>query len=115
MSLLKLALLLGAIANFGILIASAAAPKALDWKNQLAVLPKLLRQMFWVYGAFIVLMIVSFGTITLANLDALAAGSESVGRWFCGLVAVFWLVRLFVGLFIFDAKPFLTNGFYKLG
>ena len=30
-------------------------------------------------------------------------------------IAVFWGVRLIVQFFIFDAKPFLTNWFYKVG
>ena len=112
--LLVPALYLGGIAHFGILIASAMVPGALDWKSHLAKLPNLLRQMFWVYGAFIVLMIVSFGLLTLFNAPMLAEGSL-LARWICGIIAVFWLVRLLVGIFVFDAKPFLTNWFYTVG
>ncbi len=35
-----------------ILIASALVPFQLKWKESLAVLPKLLRQLFWVYGIY---------------------------------------------------------------
>ena len=114
MDYLKIMLLLAGVAHFGILIASASTPKALNWKETLQPLPPLLRQMFWVYGWFIVLMIVSFGTITLVHLDTLATGTP-LARWFCGMVAVFWLVRLFVQFFVFDAKPFLTHWFYRVG
>ena len=112
--LLNTALTLAGIAHFGILIASANAPKALNWKETLKPLPPLLRQMFWVYGWFIVLVIVSFGTITLVHTDALASGVP-LARWMCGMIAVFWGVRLIVQFFIFDAKPFLTNWFYTAG
>lgn len=111
---LKIALFLAGVAHFGILIASANAPKALNWKESLKPLPKLLRQMFWVYGWFIVLMIVSFGTVTLFQLETLAGGTP-LARWVCGIIAVFWFVRLIVQFFVFDAKPFLTNWFYKAG
>ena len=112
---LQIALILAGIAHFGILIASANAPKALDWRRNLEPLPKLLRQMFWVYGWFIVLMIVSFGTITLVHAETLATAGNPLAPWICGLIAVFWLVRLLVQFFVFDAKPFLTNTFYKVG
>ncbi|MCF6312226.1 MAG: hypothetical protein L3J39_07220 [Verrucomicrobiales bacterium] len=111
---LNTALTLAGIAHFGILFASASTPRALDWKNTLACLPKMMRQMFWVYGAFIVLMIVSFGTITLAYTETLAGGSP-LARAMCAMIAIFWLTRLIVQFFIFDATPYLTNWFYKYG
>ncbi len=115
MDYLKLTLILAGIAHFGILIASANAPIALKWRENLAPLPKLLRQMFWVYGWFIVLMIVSFGVMTLVHADTLANAGNPLARWFCGLIAVFWLVRLLVQFFVFDARPYLTNWFYTVG
>jgi hypothetical protein len=108
------ALYCGGICHFGILIASAMTPGALDWSGHLKSLPKLLRQMFWVYGAFIVLMIVSFGLITLFNVPLLAEGG-TLARWVCGMIAVFWLVRLGVQFFVFDATPFLTKAIYRIG
>ncbi len=112
---LSTALTLAGIAHFGILIASANAPKALNWKETLKPLPKLMRQMFWVYGWFIVLMIVGFGIITLVHTETLATAGTPMARWMAGLIAVFWFVRLMVQFFVFDAKPFLTNWFYKVG
>ena len=115
MDYLKIALTLAGIAHFGILVASANAPKALHWKETLKPLPKLMRQMFWVYGWFIVLMIISFGTITLVHTETLATAGTPIARWVSGMIAIFWGVRLIVQFFIFDATPFLTNWFYKLG
>ena len=115
MDYLKIALTLAGIAHFGILVASANAPKALNWKETLKPLPKLMRQMFWVYGWFIVLMIISFGTITLVHTETLATAGTPIARWVSGMIAIFWGVRLIVQFFIFDATPFLTNWFYKLG
>jgi hypothetical protein len=114
MKFLITALYLGGALHFGILIASALAPRALDWRKNLAPLPELLRQMFWVYGAFIVLMIISFGTLTLFHAETLASGSP-LARSVCAMIAVFWAVRLAVQLFVFDAKPFLTNWLYRIG
>ena len=33
----------------------------------------------------------------------------------CGFIALFWGARLAVQLAVFDAKPFLTNGWLKAG
>ena len=112
---LKIALTLAGMAHFGILVASTTVPKALHWRENLSLLPKLLRQMFWVYGSFIVLMIVCFAVITLAHTEALAKGEHSLARWVCGVIALFWFVRLLVQFFVFDAKLFLTTTFYRIG
>jgi hypothetical protein len=97
-----------------ILIASAQVPQIFDWKTNLAALPQFLRQLFWVYGAFIVLVIIGFSALTFLNATEIAAGAP-VARSLCGFIAIFWALRLFVQFTIFDARPFLTNWFYKLG
>jgi len=114
MDSLELALYTGGVMHFGILIASALTPFALDWNKLLAPLPKLLRQMFWVYGAFIVLVIISFGTLTVMHAPAMAAG-DAIGRSLCAVIAIFWGLRLAVQFFVFDAKPFLTRWIWKAG
>ena len=112
--LLARGLFLGGLLHFAILSASALVPRVLDWRGELARLHPFMRSLFWVYGVFIVLVIVSFGTVTLLHADALAAGSP-LARSFCAMVAIFWLARLGVQFFVFDAKPFLTRWFFKLG
>lgn len=107
-------ILLGGLGHFAILLASAQVPRVLDWKHELASLHPFVRQLFWVYGAFIVLVIAGFGVLTLMNVDALAAGSQ-LARGIAALVAVFWAVRLAVQCFVFDARPFLTNAWRRLG
>ncbi|WP_010583793.1 hypothetical protein [Schlesneria paludicola] len=51
------------IGQFGVLFASALVPLRLDWKQSLASLPPLMRQLFWVSGGYVVLSIVSLGLI----------------------------------------------------
>lgn len=114
MDTLTIALYLAGLIHFTILIASAMTPGALDWKHHLEALPPLLRQMFWVYGVFIVLMILSFGTITLIFAPELARGAP-LARAVCATIAIFWGVRLIVQLFVFDAGPWLTRRIYRVG
>ena len=100
--------------HFGLLVASASTPRALDWHRNLAPLHPFLRKLFWVYGSCIVLVIISFGTITLLHSGDMAAGIP-LARALCAFIAAFWLARLAVQFFVFDARPFLTNWFYKIG
>jgi hypothetical protein len=100
--------------QLSILIASAQVPRVLDWRRNLAGLHPFLRKLFWVYGAFIVLIIVAFATLTFLHAGAMAAG-EPVARSLCAFIALFWAARLVVQFAVFDARPFLTNWFYKRG
>jgi hypothetical protein len=114
MTKLETFLRIGGALHFGILVASGLTPKALDWRTALSTLHPFLRRLFWVYGAFIVLVIIAFGTLTLRHSHELIGGTP-LARSLCLFIGIFWLARLLIQLFIFDARPFLTNWFYKLG
>lgn len=107
-------LLIGGLLHFVILIASALTPRVLNWRANLATLDPFLRRLFWVYGCFIVLVIISFGTVTLLHANELASGA-SLPRAVCTVIAIFWLARLAVQFFVFDARAFLTTTFLRLG
>jgi hypothetical protein len=111
---LETLLRIAGLLHFCILTASALTPRCLNWRQQLAPLHPFLRSMFWVYGGFIVLCIVSFGTLTLIHLHEMSAGLP-LARSLCAFIAVFWLTRLLVQLFVFDARPFLTHWLLKVG
>ena len=111
---MKSLLLAGGALHFVILIASALTPRVLDWRANLAALHPFLRRLFWVYGSFIVFVIVSFGTLTLFHANELASGA-AFPRAVCAIIAIFWLARLAVQFFVFDAKPFLTTTFLRIG
>ena len=107
-------ILIGGVLHLGILIASALTPGVLDWKRELGKLRPLSRQLVWVHGVFIVLTIIGFGVISIVAPRELASGTM-LARAVCAFVAVFWLCRLGVQFFVFDARPFLTKAYLKLG
>ena len=111
---MKLLLQVAAAVQLFILIASASTPRVLDWRKNLAVLHPFLRKLFWVYGVFVVMVIIAFAVLTFRHADAMAA-REPVARSLCLFIAIFWGARLLVQFAIFDARPFLTNWFYKTG
>jgi hypothetical protein len=111
---MKTLLVVGGLLHFVVLVASALTPRVLDWRANLAALHPFLRRLFWVYGCVIVMVIISFGVITLLHADELASGA-ALPRSVCAVIAVFWLARLGVQFFVFDASPFLTNALLRFG
>jgi hypothetical protein len=101
------------VGQLAVLIASALVPFRLNWRGELQCLSRLHRQMYWVYGGYIVLSIVAFGSLSILNSRELASGS-ALARGFCAYVAVFWGIR--VGLqAVFDVKDHLTSWWFKVG
>jgi hypothetical protein len=53
--------------QLSVLVASALVPIRLKWRTDLRVLPHLYRQLYWVYGGYVVLAIVALGLVSLTN------------------------------------------------
>jgi hypothetical protein len=105
---------IGGLVHFGILLASAMVPRVLDWRTSLRKLDGLSRQLVWVHGLFIVLVIIGFGALSVLFSTDLASGTR-LARAVCFFIAVFWASRLIVQFFVFDATPYLKNGLLRIG
>ena len=101
------------VAQLGVLAASALVPFQLNWRDDLRSLSRLHRQMYWVYGGYVVLSIVAFALLSIFNARELAGGGR-LARGVCGYIAVFWGVRL-VLQGVFDVTEHLTAWWLKVG
>jgi hypothetical protein len=113
-SLLTTLLQIAALLHIGLLCAGASMPKAVNLRGHINLLPPFLRQLFLVYFTFIALMLLGFGSLTFLFAHSMAVG-EPLARALCVLMMIFWGVRLIAAAFIFDVRPYLTSGFYRLG
>ncbi len=111
---LVLLLQIAGVLHLGLMCAGLLMPRVVNLREHLLALPPFLRQLFWVYYTFIALCLLSFCIITIAFADTLADGS-ALARALCLFFAMFWTVRLFAATFVFDLKPYLTNGYRRLG
>jgi len=111
---LTLLLQIAGVMHLGLMGAGLLMPKVVDVRAHLAEVPTFIRQLFWVYYAFIGLCLASFSVITFAFADTLAAGG-TLARALCAFFAVFWTLRLVVAMFVFDMRPYLTNGYRRAG
>ena len=104
---------LAGIGQLGVLVASALVPFRLNWKQELASLPRLHRQMYLIYGGYVVLGIVALGTVCLTLPAELASGTP-LARAVCAYGLLFWGVRLGLQA-VLDARPFLTVWWIRAG
>ncbi|MEX2172774.1 MAG: hypothetical protein WD872_00345 [Pirellulaceae bacterium] len=96
-----------------VLIASAQVPLHLNWREAFRPLPKLHRQMYWVYGGYVVLAIVAQGLVSVLCADELASGS-GLARGVCGYMAAFWGIRL-VLQGVLEVKKHLKRWWLRCG
>ena len=94
---------LAGVGQLILVVASAVIPRCLDWKGPLAVLPLLMRQLFWTYAAYILGMHLFFGLISVFGTHLLLDGSTQAAI-LCGLMMTWWLVRIGLQFFCFDRK-----------
>lgn len=99
--------------QLGVLVASALVPFRLNWRAQLRCLPRLHRQMYWVYAGYVALSIVAFAVLSIMNAREIASGS-GLARGLCAYVAVFWGIRLALQAG-FDVKEHVTEWWLKAG
>jgi len=104
--LLPTLILVAGAGQLSVLIASALVPIRLQWRTELQILPRLHRQLYWVYGGYTVLSIIALGTISLVNAHELAAGSR-LARSVCAYAAIFWGIRLSLQA-VLNVKEHLT-------
>ncbi|MCA9173908.1 MAG: hypothetical protein KDB14_05415 [Planctomycetales bacterium] len=114
MTTLEVLLRISGVLHLCTLLGSAQVPRELKFREELPKLPPLLRHWILTAGGYIVLNLIAFGVITLLCAEELLSGSL-LARCFCGYVAIFWLIRLFIEFFVFDARPYLRNRFLTLG
>ena len=109
-----LILKLTALTYLGLLAAGLLMPGVVGLRQHISALPKFIRQLFWVYYAFIGLSLICFGLGTFVLADQLAAGTP-LARAVCGFLALFWTMRFVAGTFVFDLRPYLTNRWRRAG
>jgi hypothetical protein len=104
---------IGGIGQLCILIAAAMVPFRLNWRSELRCLPRLHRQMYWVYGGYTLMSIIALGLLSIFNAAEIGSGS-GLARGFCAYVAAFWGVRVALQP-IFDVKEHLSEWWLKIG
>jgi hypothetical protein len=91
-------------------VAHCYFPKRFGWKDELARLSLLNRQIFLVHTFFIALTLMLMGSITVVYTKALLEPTP-LNRAILAGAAIFWACRLFVQFFVYDSKLWRGNVF----
>lgn len=106
---------LAGLSQLALVAASLAIPRVLRWKEELAKLSSsLLRQVFWVYSAYIWTTNLSFGLLSVFAPEWLLTESPLAGA-VSGFIALYWASRFFIQIFYFGRKDLPAQALFKLG
>jgi hypothetical protein len=87
--------------QLGIVAANIALPGRLRVRERLAGVPRLVRQIFYVHWVYIVIVVGMFAALCFGFAPELAADC-GLGRFLCGFMAAFWLLRIVLQIFYYD-------------
>lgn len=97
----------GAI-HAGIVAANIPLPGRLHVREELAEIPAFLRQIFYVHWFYIVLVVGMFSAICFGFARQLA-GASALGRFLSAFLAGFWLLRIVLQFFYYEAEVRRAN------
>ncbi|MGA2511367.1 MAG: hypothetical protein ABSG27_14185 [Candidatus Acidiferrales bacterium] len=101
-SLVILIWMAGAV-QLAILAANFAVPGKLHCRENLARVSPMIRSVFIVHWMYILMMIAMFSAICFGFAPELAGGSR-LGRFLSAAMALFWLPRIPIQLFVYDRE-----------
>lgn len=93
------------LAQIVLALGSLAIPQVLKWRAELAKVQPLIKQMFWTYAAYIFVINLCFGLISLFDFDELS-NSSHLSILLTAFIAVYWISRVLIQFFYFDRSNF---------
>ena len=102
------------IGHFALCIGSLYIPKVLQWKTHLKNLQPLLRQMFWSYAAYILVINFAFGIVSVFGSYELLNHSF-LAKSVTLFIGLYWLARIGIQFFYFDKSAAPKGWQYTLG
>jgi len=87
-------------------------PRYFDWKRDLTPVPLFTRQVFWVHGIFIILILAMFGALTLFCAGPLLDPGPLSRAVLAGM-AIFWWCRFGFQFFVYESALWRGNRLYS--
>jgi hypothetical protein len=105
---------LAGIAQIALVLGSFAIPRILNWRGELAKVQPIIKQMFWTYAAYILVINLCFGLVSVICYWELSDGS-TLAMLLTSFIAVYWISRILIQFLYFDRAGFPTGNWHKLG
>jgi len=84
-------------------LANLPLASRLQYRKNLAGASAIVREVFYVHAAYIVLVVLGFAALSLLFPAELASG-RPLGRFLSAFLAIFWLLRVPIQLFYYPAE-----------
>ena len=104
MTALAVLLRVAAAAQAAVALLNLTLPRVLGWRPDLARLPRLVREVFYVHAGFISLTLAIFAVLTWRFAPDLARGDDELAAWLAAGIGVFWGVRTAVQVLYYSAS-----------
>lgn len=111
---LQFLIVLAGIGHIILALASLFVPRLLNWKSALANIPLLVRQIFWTYAGYILVINLFFGIISIAYTDQLLAGND-LSNAVLILIVLYWTIRIIIQFSYFDKKDIPQKPVFVIG
>ena len=109
----RILLVLAGVGQLVLSAASFAIPRVMGWREGLAGLRPIYRQMFWNYAGYILVSNVAFGLLSAFAPGWLLDGSP-LAIAVSAYIALYWGARVLVQFFYFDRTEAAANAFTRL-
>ena len=93
------------LAQIALAIGSLTIPAILKWRSELAKVQPLIKQMFWTYAAYILVINLCFGLLSLFDYKDITNGS-TLAMLVTGFIAAYWISRVLIQFLYFDRASF---------
>lgn len=105
---------LAGLAQIALVIGSLIIPKILNWRVELAKVQPLIKQMFWTYAAYILMINLCFGLLSALAPREITNGSK-LAMLVTAFIALYWLSRVLIQFLYFDRTNFPSGFWNKIG
>lgn len=95
-------IILAGLVQLALVGANITLPRILKPSTELSPVSPMVRKMFYVHWIYIVFVLLIFSALSLLFAGELASG-RGVGRFISAAIAVFWLARVPIQFFYYDA------------
>jgi hypothetical protein len=89
-------------------------PRVLGWREELALLRPLTRQIFWTYAGYILCFNLAFGLVSAFTPDLLIDRSP-LATAVSAFIAVYWIARVLIQFFYYDRSAAPAGLVFVLG
>lgn len=114
MDIMTLIIVIAGILNLILITASFFIPAKLNFKENMATVPLIIRQIFTIQHKMIALFLVWVSLVCFFFASELTGGSP-LGKMFTGFMVVFWSVRFCIQTFYFDREIKKKNPLVNIG